>query len=294
MKSIFTIFITIIAIQFGFSQELSESEKKQAAIITQAILDANKKEKEIKNNSIQKPEKIIVKGVCDTIVVEKNYETDSLYKNLEHLSFEVKDGIMYAKFRADLLDDITENQKIENYKLVISTARTISAGDDKVFIYATTANKGKYLSTGKWGLSFGLLTVPFKIRPATNDLPSESKADIKNVNLFFGGNYVNERIFWNNRTSSHRWMFGGMTGLSSETLTNLNSDEPLFKDSPTNQVYLTLAAGIGYSYKDKISLVFLPAGVDTGFSGTAKKWIYNGNYWWGFGIGIDFSNMFHI
>ncbi|MEO5776683.1 MAG: hypothetical protein ABIQ27_07240 [Flavobacterium sp.] len=327
MKTILSILIAIFFTQTSFSQVLTAAEKKQVALISQAILYANQKEREKRNaeaeektlpqlitegilnaNKIEKEAKaeaaaknklalIINKGINDTIVIEKNYESETYYKNKEHISFEVKDGIMYAKFKADVQQEFIEDKKIENYHLVMVSddkKRKITVGDSKVLVYATPAVRGEFLSTGKWGWSVGLLTVPFKIRPATNNIPSESKADIKNINLFLGRNYNTERIFWNQLTSSHRWMFGVMGGISSETLTNLNTDEPAFKDRPTNQAYMTLAMGIGYSYKDKISLMFLPAGADIGFSDTSKKWIYNGNYWWGLGIGLDFSGLFHF
>lgn len=288
--------LSIFIFQISFSQE-TDSDKKQAAIITKGIIDANKKEREAAEE-IAKNKKlkyIISKGTTDTILDKDNYESTELYENLEHISFEVKDGLMYAKFKARLLNDINENKKIKNYKLVKSdTVHTILKGENKIIVYVTPAESGKFLSTGKWGWSFGLLTVPFKIRPATHGLPSESKADIKNINIFFGRNYNSERMFWNQRTSSHRWLFGGMAGISTETLTNLNSNEPKFENNPTNQAYLTLAGGVGYSYKDKITLMFIPVGADIGFSDTSKKWIYNGKYWWGFGIGLDISNIFHF
>ncbi len=225
----------------------------------------------------------------------KEYRKTPLYKNLEHISFEVKDGILLAKFRADLQKNITEDSIISDYKKIhTKTSRTINKGDNKVLVYVTPATQGRYLSRKKCGWSVGLLSIPFKIRPSTGEVPSESKADIKNINIFIGRNYLTERFFWNQRTSTHRWMWGVMGGISSEELTNLNSDDPTLEDNPTNQAYLTAAMGIGYSYKDKMTLMFVPVGFDTGFSDTAKKWIYNGNYWWGFGIGLDISNIFHF
>lgn len=304
MRNLITIIVLLLGFNFGYSQEFNEVEKKQIEIIKKGILDANKQEKiDNEKEEAKKPEKIIKKGVVDTIVYRSNYEVknnkkykkDPLYKKLEHISFEVKDGIMFAKFRADLEKDIVEDSIINNYKKVKSaTKRTIKKGDDKVFVYATPATQGTFLSTQKWGWSVGLLSVPFKIRPATKNVPSESKADIKNINLYIGRTYSTERMFWNQRTSTHRWMFGGMAGISSEELTNLNTDDSLLKDNPTNQAYLTLAGGVGYSYKDKINVMFIPIGSDIGFSDTAKKWIYNGNYWWGFGIGLDLSSVFNF
>lgn len=294
MKQIFSLSLFFACLNMAFAQ-LTEAEKKQAEIIKEGILNANAKERADKAAAklVERANQLVLKGVNDTLVTEANYESD-FYNNLEHISFEVKDGVMYAKYKADLTQNLTETQKIDNYRLVAATARTISTGTNKIFVYATPATKGKYLSTGKWGWSIGLLTVPFKIRPATGTVPSESKADIKNINIFIGRNYLSERIFWNQRTSSHRWLFGVMGGLTTETLTNLNTNESKFETNPTNQAYLTVAGGIGYSYKEKISVVFIPVGFDTGFSDTSKKWIYNGNYWWGLGIGLDFSNIFHI
>lgn len=315
MKTLTTIILIVFAINYGFSQAnppLNGDEKRQAEIQAEAILMAKKWEKlaDAAADAL-KPEKAIKKGEIDTIISVTNYEVvnnkesrkNPTYKNLQQISMEVKDGLLLAKFRADLLKDIKEDSIIRNYKKIKGAERTVQKGDDKVLVYATPAVKGRYLTNTKWGWSVGLITVPFKIRPATSDVgatnttgrtPSESKADIKNIQIFLGRNRLTERLFWNNRTSSHRWLFGGMAGISSEELTNVNTKNPNFKDNPTNQAYLTLAAGIGYSYKEKITIMFIPVGGDIGFSDTSKQWIYNRNYWWGFGVGVDLSSVFHF
>jgi hypothetical protein len=310
-----TIILMVFSFSTGFSQAnppLNATEKRQAEIHAEAILIAKKWEKLADATAdALKPEKTIKKGDIDTIISVINYEVvnnkdyrkNPTYKNLQQISMEAKDGLLLAKFRADLLKDIKEDSIIRNYKKVKGAGKTIAKGDNKLLVYVTPGVEGTFLNTTKWGWSVGLLTVPFKIRPATSDVgaanstgrtPSESKADIKNIQIFFGRNRFTERLFWNNRTSSHRWLFGAMVGISSEELTNVNTKNLNFEDNPTNQAYLTLAGGVGYSYKDKITIMFIPVGSDIGFSDTSKQWIYNGNYWWGFGIGVDLSSVFHF
>jgi hypothetical protein len=162
--------------------------------------------------------------------------------------------------------------------------RTYFKGDI-LKIYQSPIEKTSYVTTLKYGFAgFSLLTVPFKIRPATEDTSSFSRADIDNIGLFSGYSWSWERWHYDDTKTTFKIAVGGYLAASVEELTTTNSS--VTKD--TSQCYLTTAFAVTLNW-NKLNFAIIPIGVDTGFSDTSKKWIYNGNIWWGFGIGIDTS-----
>jgi hypothetical protein len=212
-------------------------------------------------------------------------------------SIEVKNGLFYVSFTAKVkskFDDvkIIKDGQIVDYNSENGKLRTYTPTDSrKNFIYVTPATNGKIQTIKTSGWSLGLLSIPFKIRPSTDTIHSETKADVKNVMVMIGRGKTWERYFSSGTTSRHKVSGGLLVGPSVESLTPSNTENKILKANPTNQVYLSTAFGLCYSYNDKISFAIVPIGADTGFSNTAKKWIYNGNYWWGFGIGLDISGL---
>ena len=172
------------------------------------------------------------------------------------------------------------NAEIKDYYWV----RTYFSGNI-LKIYQSPIKKTSYVTNFKYGFAgFSLLTVPFKIRPATGDAPSYSRADIDNIGLFTGYSWSWERWHYDDTKTTFKIGVGPYFAATVEELTATNSS--VIKE--TSQCYLTTAFAVTLNW-NKLNFAIIPFGVDTGFSNTAKKWIYNGNIWWGFGIGIDTS-----
>lgn len=157
--------------------------------------------------------------------------------------------------------------------------------DEKLKIFQSPLAPQRYISTSDCKWSLAGMTVPFKIRPGTDGLPSESKADVDNLGLYFSYDWNYERWYFDDSVNTVKVGMGFFIAPMVEKLTAANAPGLTVE---SNQVYLSTALAFTLAY-NKLTIAIIPLGADTGFSDTAKKWRYNGNFWWGFGIGIDTS-----
>lgn len=170
--------------------------------------------------------------------------------------------------------------EIKDYSQVITYF-----SNDTLKIYQAPISTTGLISSYKHGFAgFSLLTVPFKIRPRANGNSSSSKADINNIGLFSGYSWSWERWHYNDETTTFKIAVGGYLAPSVEELTPENSSVT----KNTNQCYVTTALAITLNW-NKLNFAIIPLAADSGLSPTSRKWIYDGNFWWGFGLGIDTS-----
>lgn len=138
--------------------------------------------------------------------------------------------------------------------------------------------------TTNWFSTVSLMTVPFKIRPKARSTSSIAYSDLKNVAVnidFFSKQW--DRYFATGKTSTHRFGGGLFASPLVEELTVENS-----KNQTANNKQLFLSTGISISYSyNKLTFTLIPLGFDIATNSVGKEWIHNGNYWWGFGIGVD-------
>lgn len=276
----------------SYSQVLKEAEKQ---VITSSLKEALEAEatrvSEAKKAAAKKePIKAVIMKL-DTIV-----DLDIYYKITNRFihSVEVKNGVYYFNFKGDVpAGGLVDKKTIVNAEIkdgaADDVARTIKGGKDRILVFAEFAypNSPEVIKQREFGI--GLMTVPFKVRGRVNNLPSESSADIDNICLTMGYFWTRDKYYYTGKKTRFRWGAVGLIGPSVETLKASNTNRFITGDTTTNQVYLSLSAGAMLTVYDKINIAFLPIGADIGFSDTAQKWIYNGRYWFGFGLGIDTS-----
>lgn len=187
---------------------------------------------------------------------------------------------------------------INGYKSIIENGQ-----ESTLFLKRNVAlSKGEVLAVNEWSwigqkkhwqpVPFSLITIPFKIRPKiTTDKNNEFRA-VANAgltNLGFNldlGKYQMDRYFSTGRKSSHKFSIGFWAAPSVEELDSIHTEGFLAKDVKSKQFFISTGLTISYSYND-ISFVIVPAGWDIGTTSTGKSWVYNREYWWGFGIAIS-------
>jgi hypothetical protein len=131
---------------------------------------------------------------------------------------------------------------------------------------------------------FSLLTLPIKIRPKTNDYSSSAYSGLDNIGVNIEFVSIQwDKYFSTGRTSSHRISTGILFAPAVEEIT---ADNTKNKVANNKQLFITTGIGFNYSY-NKLTFTMVPMGFDFATSTAGKEWIYNGRYWWGFGIGVD-------
>jgi hypothetical protein len=139
--------------------------------------------------------------------------------------------------------------------------------------------------------SLSLTTIPFKVRRSINaeDSLFRTTASSGLTNLGFNINYISRqtnRYFANGTKSTHSWALGFWAAPSVEELDSVYTRGYLKKDIKTKQLFISAGFTIGYSYND-VTFLFVPWGWDLATTPLGKKWIYRGQSWWGFGIGLS-------
>ncbi|QQQ30228.1 hypothetical protein [Chryseobacterium indoltheticum] len=131
---------------------------------------------------------------------------------------------------------------------------------------------------------FSLLTLPFKIRPKTNDYSSSAYSGLDNIGLNIDFSSLQwDKYFSTGRSSSSRVSAGILLAPAVEEMTIENT-----KNNSANKKQLFISTGItlNYSY-NKLTFTIVPVGFDFATNTAGKEWVYNKRYWWGFGIGLD-------
>ena len=130
-----------------------------------------------------------------------------------------------------------------------------------------------------------IVTIPFKIRLAQDTMPAKTIAGLTNIGLSV--NLINskwDRYFWNGNKTTHMFSAGVLIAPSADEVSPATTENKV--KTTTNQMFISTGLTLTYSYGD-ISFIVVPIGFDIGMTNLAKKSIYNGKYWWGFGIGIS-------
>lgn len=143
--------------------------------------------------------------------------------------------------------------------------------------------------------SISVYSIPFKIRPGITaqidskeqTLPPTSNGSVSNI----GVNLEITKAKWDIYTIrdniySHKLSLGLWVGPSIEELDKTNTRTFPADISKSKQLFISTGITISYSFNN-FSFVFVPAGWDWGTSTLGKTWAYEGERWWGFGIGIS-------
>jgi hypothetical protein len=130
-----------------------------------------------------------------------------------------------------------------------------------------------------------IITVPFKVRGAVDTISSRAQAGLTNIGLSFNLiNYRMDRYFSTGTKSTHTLSAGLFVAPNVEEVAPETTRK--FVKSKSSQLFISTGLAFTYSYGD-LSFLIVPAAIDLGTTRTAKEYIYNGKYWWGFGIGIS-------
>ena len=132
--------------------------------------------------------------------------------------------------------------------------------------------------------AFSVVNIPFKIRLKTDSLPSNVETGIENAGIFIGRKREIKRYFYNGKETTHAISAGIFFSPTAIKLNAENTDGKV----ETEVTQLAISTGIGFSYTyQKLSFMIIPLGFDFGITSKTSKWVYNGKYWFGFGLGID-------
>ncbi|WP_370895836.1 hypothetical protein [Chryseobacterium gossypii] len=132
-----------------------------------------------------------------------------------------------------------------------------------------------------------IMTVPFKVRARNKDGYVTAKADVDNIGLFVPFYVKSVDRYWVDRSSNHKFAFGVLLSPMAEELSDKNTQNH-FNDSEKSYTALMLSTSLAATYTyNKITFALIPVGFDFGTDTAGKKWINNGKYWLGFGLGID-------
>jgi hypothetical protein len=130
-----------------------------------------------------------------------------------------------------------------------------------------------------------IITVPFKVRGAVDTFPSKAQAGLTNIGLTFNLiNYKMDRYFFTGTKSTHIFSAGLFLAPNVEEIAPETTRNKIAKK--TSQLFISTGVTLTYSYSD-VSFILVPIGFDFGTTKSAKEYIYNGKYWWGFGLGIS-------
>lgn len=223
--------------------------------------------------------------ISEQNIEEVKIELDKIEKSIEKIRYLIKSS------------DEENNKKVETFPQ-FKVVTSVKVKKDTLYVSGFEKESGKFREvqqsiesnyvytnkTIKWFPTASLMSVPFKMRPKTKDVPFSAYSDLKNVAInvdFFSKQW--DRYFATGKTSTHRASAGLFASPLVEELTVENSKNQTAKNS---QLFLSAGISINYSY-NKLTFTFIPLGFDIATNNVGKEWIHNGNYWWGFGIGVD-------
>jgi hypothetical protein len=136
-----------------------------------------------------------------------------------------------------------------------------------------------------------IITVPFKVRGAVDTVASKAQAGLTNIGLSFNiANYRMDRYFSTGTKSTHT-LSGGIFVAPNVEEISPETTRKLVK-AKSSQLFISTGLTVTYSYGD-VSFLIVPVAFDFGTTNSVKKYIYDGKYWWGFGIGIS-TKLFGI
>lgn len=163
--------------------------------------------------------------------------------------------------------------------------------DSKVYEFTLRLKRKRYFENSKFkyvGLS--VLTVPLKVRPGVEGVPSTMEAGLSNAGIQIGPKHTWDRYYSNGKTITQQINYGFLVAPASIALNTVNTKGAVTES--INQFAMSLGLSFTYSYNG-ISFAVVPIGIDFGFSEEIREdWVYNGRQWLGFGIGIDPKSLF--
>lgn len=139
----------------------------------------------------------------------------------------------------------------------------------------------------------GALTIPFKIRPGRSvDLNSKPSTVETNINLgFYAGRAIGSYKYWyrtgfGTQIDKRAIQIGGFFGSSTQTLnaTTTSLDPEPYTNETT---ILVFSSGLGLHFHFYDFRIGLFSGKDWSFGDNARKWNYQGQLWFGFGVGYN-------
>lgn len=142
---------------------------------------------------------------------------------------------------------------------------------------------GVWTYTGKPKVA--IVTIPFKMRGSVDTFPSKAISGLSNIGVTI--NFANlklEKYFYNGNKAVHNYNIGIFLAPNVEEIAPETTSNYVAKKS--SQLFVSTGLSITYSYGD-VSFVAIPVGFDFGTTRNGQKYIYNGRYWWGFGIGVS-------
>lgn len=167
--------------------------------------------------------------------------------------------------------------------------RTVSIESGNGYVISEKSN---VFTSNHWRpFPLSVITVPIKVRPSvkTKDstFPAAAVGGITNLGLNLDVfRWQTDRYYTMGRKVSQKFAIGACVTPSVEELDSVAAQGKIKKDAKSRQIFLSTGLTLSYSYND-ISFVFVPAGFDWGLTPVGQNWIYQGKWWWGFGIAIS-------
>lgn len=140
--------------------------------------------------------------------------------------------------------------------------------------------------------SVSVVSVPFKIRSKNKEGFITANSEFNNIGLYFPLSIWERRHYSIDNTNSfHKFSFGLLLAPMSQKL-NDNNTFNFFQNSSKSYSAFIMSTALSFSYTyNNITFSFIPLGADFGTDNAGKNWDNHGNFWTGFGIGID-TKMF--
>lgn len=209
---------------------------------------------------------------CQTFIDRNTFEnlTDIKVLSTEIIDSSKKNNRAALRFK---FIDYSDN-KIKYYEAELKRNEFVSIKNDKYFFH----------SLG----SISIMTVPFKVRSKNRQGYITARADIKNIGLYLPlALWDRERYWLDNSTSSHKFSVGLLLAPMAQELSDSNTDDHFQNSDISYSAFmLSTSLAITYTYK-KITFAIIPIGYDYGLDQAGKSWDNHGNYWAGFGVGVD-------
>lgn len=269
---------------------ITDAELKVLIEKAQKALKEIKKSKDysIETNEVHKSEFDTVRDLKKDGIYQLKAETEGNYFVVKYMDLSKKHEdyeVLLKKYNEIKIND---GETIAEFK--IRKEELLKKKDDSnpFKVYYGLLDPERPITTLKsnnW--SFNLVTVPFKIFPKTDDAPSQVNGSIDNIGLYVarrGWNFSKLRA--DGSESKRSIGYGAYIAPSVVKLDKTNTGITDFEE--VNKMYLTAALAVSLKYGN-FTVMFIPVGVDTALSDSAKAWKYDGKFWWGFGLGVDTS-----
>jgi len=226
------------------------------------------------------------------LLTDTIFHTNSGFKIFPEYDFKTIDGVKYIILRYPNFTNGKQSIRTDFSEIKKETAidpvhTELNKQNEKLLaIKESEFNsilKESYYSTSfkkisNYNLSFGILTVPFKLRPKKNDINSNITTDIT-IGPYLG---LTKRIAPRKR---YYITIPANIGLSYININDNNTS------NTTNDNDINVVPGITWS----TGIIFQLSDFNIGFvtgqdfaSGIGSDWIYNNEFWYSFAIGYNF------